>query len=60
MALFWRSSEFEVPLHTSKECLISDFERAVNLVIHGEELEIGDCAEKTNHENFVLLVRVII
>ena len=46
MAQFWRSSKFEVPLHTSKESLVCDLRRTMNAVILGEKLEILNCAEK--------------
>ena len=59
-AQLWRSPKFEVPLNTSEERLICDLWRAVNIMILGEDFEIGDCAENGRYENFVFLARAII
>ena len=47
-------------LNAGKERLICNLWRAVNIMILGEDLEIGDCAENGRYENFVFLVRAII
>ena len=52
-ARFWRSPKFEVLLNTGEERLISNFWRTVDVMVLGENLEVGDCAENGGYENFV-------
>ena len=40
-------------LYTGEERLIGNFWRAVDVMVLGENLEVGDCEENEGYENFV-------